>query len=254
MLEQERFIVRLQQRVLRESTISACFLSGSFGKRTNDSYSDIDIGLIFENDALRDAAWANRQPFARSVLPYVSMKSFDATHIHAFFHIALYSNGSKADYRFLSAETPLHTAYDAQLKILKDRDGTGAAYQEICAKMNPARDHISAETLKQLDDRFWIVFWEVYRCLLRGDCNKSFKQYLILLAVVWPPFLNTLPASDPARLALIDVQYNQNDELTRQALKRLLKAYKNARTAIVDHTRILFTPDSSFERSIERLL
>ena len=82
MFEQDRVIVRLQQRVLGEAAILTCFLAGSYGRRTADAYSDLDVVLVFAGEEERAAAFERRQEFAQSVLPYVPARSFDATPPH----------------------------------------------------------------------------------------------------------------------------------------------------------------------------
>ena len=62
MFEQDRVITRLQQRVMREPAIAACFLSGSFGKRRDDGYSDLDVALLFDSDASRELLPSDSSP------------------------------------------------------------------------------------------------------------------------------------------------------------------------------------------------
>lgn len=100
MFEQDRVIFRLQQHVMRERDILVCFLAGSFGRNTQDAYSDLDVALVFADEARRDAAYAKRREFVKAVLPYVPAKSFDATHVRPYFHIALY--GKRAPCRIMS--------------------------------------------------------------------------------------------------------------------------------------------------------
>ena len=75
MFEQERFIGRLQRHVMTEARILTCFLSGSFGRRADDAFSDVDIALVYGSAAERDAAWAARSDFVRAVMPYVAARS-----------------------------------------------------------------------------------------------------------------------------------------------------------------------------------
>ena len=62
MFEQERFIGRLQRHVMTEARILTCFLSGSFGRRADDAFSDVDIALVYGSAAERDAG----EPQARN--------------------------------------------------------------------------------------------------------------------------------------------------------------------------------------------
>ena len=69
MFEQERLIGRLQRYVLDDPAITACFLSGSFGRRASDPYSDLDAALVFPDQGARERAWLNRVQFAKSIMP-----------------------------------------------------------------------------------------------------------------------------------------------------------------------------------------
>ena len=112
MFEQDRVLLRLQQRVLAEPQVLICFLGGSYGRGTQDEYSDVDVALVFAGDESRARAFEGRKEFVRSILPYVPAKSFDATHVRPHLHIALYSNGSKVDYRYETKESLAPNPWD----------------------------------------------------------------------------------------------------------------------------------------------
>lgn len=254
MFEQDRVVVRLQQRVLGEPGVTACFLSGSYGRRSQDSYSDLDVALVFDNEASRSAAWQQRTRFVQSILPYVPAKSFDAVHVRSFFHIALYSNGAKVDYRYETQETLTPNAWDRDIRILKDRDGWCAKFQAASAQASSAQPYLSAAELSELDDRFWVMFWDVVRLLLRGDNDKPFTVYLELLHFTLPPLLRTLPAEDPARSDLLKAEFGPDTRATAQQMISLLQGYLTARSAVVRRFNLAFEPNSQFESAIERLV
>ena len=129
MFEQDRVLLRLQQRALGETAIAACFLTGSYGRRTADVYSDLDVALVFADEAARERAWADRRDFVRSVVPFVAVKSFDAGHVRPFLHIALYSNGAKVDYRYETKESLPPSYWDRDMRILKDDGGWLESFQ-----------------------------------------------------------------------------------------------------------------------------
>lgn len=253
MFEQNRFIVRLQQRVVQEPAVQVCFLAGSFGRRTEDDYSDLDVALVYADAAARDAAWTDRREFVQSVLPYVPAKSFDAAHVRPYFHVALYSNGAKADYRYESKETLQPNPWDRELRILKD-DGWGERYRMACAQEGRTMPRLEAETLARLDHRFWVMFWDVYRLLLRGDTDKPFTVYLELLHFTLPPLLRVLPPEDAAYQGLLAAQYGEDAGATLAHMRRLLDAYLAARAAVIRRYNVGYRPGSAFERSIRRLL
>lgn len=254
MFEQDRFVVRLQQRVMREADVQVCFLSGSFGRNTADAYSDIDIGLLFADEAARQRAWADRREFTHSVLAYVPAKSFDATHIRPYLHIVLFSNGAKADFRYETVTSLQPSGWDRDLKILKDRIDWAPGFLQQAAGMGTTQPAISGRELRALDERFWVMFWDVYRQVRRGDTVKPFAEYLTLLAATLPPLLGLLPTDDAAHTGLVDLQYTQDAAVTVKHMRRLLDAYRAARAAVVQRYRIAYTADGAFERSLERAL
>ncbi len=254
MFEQERIIVRLQQKVNATADITVCFLSGSYGRRMEDGFSDLDVALVFENERQRDAVWDKRRAFVQEVTPYVPAKSFDALHIRPFFHIALYSNGSKVDYRFETKALLTPNPWDRDIRILKDAAGWATQYQIMCGQAMMPQPRISVEELQALDERFWIMFWDVFRLLLRGEQDKPFTIYLELLQFTLPPLLNVLPPEDAARKGLLFAQFGKDTGKTAVHLKTFLHAYLAARSAIVRRLHLDFTPNSRFENGIVQLV
>lgn len=254
MFEQDRVIVRLQQRVNQESEVRVCFLAGSYGRRQEDSYSDLDVALVFADAGSRDLAWPQRREFVRSVLPYVSVKSFDAGHVRPYLHIALYSNGSKVDYRYETMADLSPNYWDRDIRILKDNEGWGQQFQRASADALRIQPHLSEKELADLDNRFWVMFWDVYRLVLRGDHDKPFTIYLELLHFTLPALLRVLPPEDPSRRALLNAQFNDDSRAIARGMARLLAAYVAGRAAVIRRLNLDFTPDSTFETSIRRLV
>jgi len=255
MFEQDRFIVRLQQSVMREGGIASCFLAGSYGRRTEDAYSDLDVVLVFAGEAARDRAWAERRGFVQSVLPYVPARSFDDNRGGAFLHSALYSNGARVDFRYVAQDTLRPDPAYREIRILKDSDGWAESYQADSARVRPTWQRVEAAALEKIDNRFWVTFFEVYRQLLRGDSDRPFVVYVQLLADTLPALLEALPPEDPAYQGLLHAYYDRRDmEGTLKDLGRLLDAYLAARGAVIRRHTVGFVPDSSFERGVQRLL
>lgn len=254
MFEQDRFIVRLQQSIMRESDVEVCFLSGAHGRRSEDAYSDVDVVLVFPDGESRDAAWAQRQEFVRSILPYVPARSYDAVHIRPYLHVALYSNGAKVDYRYEARGEIGPQPEDREIRILKDSDHWAESYQAASARIIPTQTRIEAADLERIDTRFWGLFWEVFRQLLRGDTRTPFTTYLELLYFTVPPLLRALPPEDPAHEGLVQVFYSREAAPTLQQLSRLFDAYLAARSAVIRRHHVGYIPDSGFERGIEQIL
>ncbi len=254
MFEQDRVLVRLQQRVLGERDLSVCFLSGSYGRSQADDYSDLDIALVYPDAQSRDIAWQKRFEFVRSVTPYVPAKSFDAEHIRPYFHIALYSNGTKADYRFETVDELQPNPWDRDIRILKDSNHWAEQYQLACTSMMIPQPRITAVELKTVDERFWIMYWDVLRQVLRGDSDKPFAIYIQLLHFTLPIFLDILPPEEPARKPLQNALFNQNTKATAVQLKELLSAYLAARTAVIRRLHLDFQPDTRFEADIQKIV
>ncbi len=254
MFEQERVIGRLQRRIVADPAISACFLSGSFGRNADDAYSDLDIALIYADDAARDNAWIDRVELARSVMPYVSLKAFDADHVRPYLFIALLANGSKIDYRYESAASLAPNPWDSQIRILKDNDGWAETYQSASARLSKPQPAIGSSELIQLDQRFWIMFWDTLRLLARGDTEKPFPIYLDLLSFTLPPLLRALPPGEPARERLISAFYTRDARATAEHLNKLMQAYLAARSAIIQRYHLQPTGDDAFESEIRKLI
>jgi hypothetical protein len=252
--EQERFIGRIQRHVQSDNSLIACFLSGSFGRRLEDGYSDLDIALVYVDEAARERGWQQRRDWVRAVMPYVPARSFDAVHVRPYFHIALYSNGTKADYRFEAQELLQPNPWDRDIRMIKDSGRWVEDYQAASARLALPQPYLSADELMALDNRFWVMLWDVLRLLKRGDADKPFTIYLELLHFTLPTLLRVLPAEEPARQELLTASYSQDTTATAQQLGRLLDAYLAARAAVVQRQRLLFTPDQAFENEMKRLI
>lgn len=254
MFEQDRVLLRLQQRVLSDKDVLVCFLTGSYGQDKQDPFSDLDVVMVFASAETRDLAYQVRREFVRSVLPYVPACSFDATHVRPYFHIALYSNGAKVDYRYETKESLEPNVRDREIRLLKDSDGWGERFQRSTAQLsgNQRLAAITAAEMAAIDERFWIMFMDVYRQVLRGDYEKPFPVYLQLLTFTLPKFLNLLPAEEPARQGLIGAAYRRNPEATAEHLRELLRAYLAARKAIIRRHRLSYEPDAALERELLR--
>lgn len=254
MFEQDRFIVRLQQRVARDEHILVCFLAGSFGSRREDDYSDLDVVLVYGDEVSRSDAWKQRRDFARSVLPYVPAKSFDADHVRPHFHVALYGNGAKVDYLFTTTQELEPNPWHREIRILKDAGGWGESHQATSARTLAPQLRMEAKEMEEIDDRFWVMFWDVYRQLLRGDREKPFSVYLELLYFTLPPLLRALPPEDPAFQGLLRARYSRDAQVTLEHLRELMDAYVAARSAIIRRQNVGFMPDGSFERTLQQTM
>ena len=254
MFEQERLLVRLQQRVMSEMQIAACFMSGSYGRRQEDAYSDMDVALVFRAPYQREDAWAKRREFVRSITPYVPAKSFDGSHIRPFFHITLYSNGTKVDYRYELQEELQPNPWDRDLRILKDDNGWVEQYQVKCAQMVQTLPRIERAELTALDERFWVMYWDIFRLVLRGETEKPFPIYLELLHSSLPPLLAQLPEGSAELGGLVQASFNQSNPTTKQHLKQLLNAYMAARDFIVQKQHLDVRFDTKFETAVKSLV
>jgi hypothetical protein len=255
MFEQDRFLVRLQQYVLHESAIVVCFLSGSYGRRQQDPYSDLDVAFVFANEMRRDGAWEQRREVVNQAMPYVPAHSFDGDHVRPFFHIALYSNGAKVDYRYEVMEQMQPNPWDRDLRILKDTpEKWGEQYQYACAQTYHTMPRITAAELTALDNRFWVMFWDVFRQVLRGDHDKPFEIYVQLLHFSLPPLLRVLPPEEPARRGVQQAFFRPDTKATAKHMAQLLQAYLAARSAVIQRLNLDFTVNTAFESGIQKLV
>lgn len=254
MFEQERMIGRIQRRAAGDPAIMACFLSGSFGRRTADDYSDLDVALVFQDSSKRHVAWDERTSIGQSFMPYVAMKSFDADHIRPYFHILLFANGCKVDLRYETIETLEPNPWDNQIRILKDLTGWAETYQANSLRIPFSQSSMNLNELVALDQRFWVMYWDIFRQLLRGDTEKSFETYLQLLNFHIPPLLNCLPQNEPARAGLIHASFSLQPRSTITGLADLLDNYLAARKVIIRDYHLAFLPDAAFESEIQKLV
>jgi hypothetical protein len=254
MFEQDRFISRLQRHVIADPAIRVCFLAGSFGRRTDDAYSDVDVALVFQDEPARSTAWERRRVFATSVMPYVPSRSFDAAHVRPFLHIALYSNGTKVDYLFETLESLQPNPWAREIRILKDNNQWAENFHVNSSRLAPSQPYISPAALAALDDRFWVMAWDVLRLLKRGDTGKPFIIYLELLYFTLPSLLAALPPEDPAHQGLLRASYSRDATTTARELAELLDAYLDARAAIVRRQNLPPPANTAFEAEIKRLV
>ena len=251
MFEQDRFIVRLRQKLNGDPSIVAAWLGGSHGRNQPDPFSDLDIVMLFADDEARERAWARRVDFCQNVMAYVAAKSRDEGDRH----ITLYANGTLAEFAFLSRATLQPHPDDADIKILKDSaDNLAANHQQDSAMLQPPRARVSAAELQTLDDAFWIQFWDVYRVVRRGDSEKPFVGYVKLLADTLPTLTGWLLPNSAERRQLINLHYTRDAATTRAHLLTLLDAYRAARAAVIKQHQLDFRIDSAFEREIDRVM
>lgn len=254
MFEQERVIGRLQRYVLAAPTIKACFLSGSFGRRAADEYSDIDVVFVFTNEAIRAAAWGKRADLAQAIMPYVPLKAYVAEERRPYMQIVLFANGSVLEIRYETHESLEPNPWDSPIRILKDDDGWLPSFEAHSAGLGKPRPNLSSSDLQQIDDQFWVKFWAVLRLVARGDVDKPFPAYLDLLQHTLPPLLAALPPGDPAREALGQCAYSRDPQTTTMHLANLLEAYLAARAKLVAQYHLQPVATEAFEREIQRLL
>jgi hypothetical protein len=255
MFEQERVLVRLQQLVLREEDIVACLLAGSYGRGTHDAYSDLDVVLVFEDEQRREAAFARRTTFAQNVMPYLPAKSCDGGENQPFLHVAVYSNGAKVDFRYVTKDSLSARDWNGRYRILKDSDGWGAAFEARAKLASRAQlPEVNAQLIADLDSYFWVTFMEVYRLLLRGGHERPFVTYLNLVYETIPPLLQLLPREHPAYQALVSIHYSHDVPATLHYLRLLADAYVGARTAVIHRHSLLYTPDHRFEQALRSLI
>jgi hypothetical protein len=254
MFEQERFVGRLQRHAQSDAAVLVCFLHGSFGRRAEDAYSDVDCVLVYAGGAERDSAWNGRQEFIKGVNPYVAVRSFDAVHVRPYLHIALYGNGTKADFAFERMDALAPDPIHREIRILKDSDHWAEQLQAASSRLAPPQPYISPADLAELDNRFWVMLWDTLRLLKRGDADKPFAIYLQTLYFTLPPLLDALPPEEPARRALLNATYGRDVGATARALGELLEAYLAARAAVIRRQNLMFPINTAFESEIRRLV
>jgi hypothetical protein len=254
MFEQDRVIGRLQRVVAAIPAIKVCFLSGSFGRRAADDFSDLDVAFVFADEAQREQAWAKRQETAASIMPYVTLKTFDGAQRQPYLYLVLLANGTMLELRYETKRSLLPNALDSHIRILKDDDLWAEEFERRSAGLALPRPAMTSHELQTIDDRFWIMFWDVLRLVARGNTDKPFTTYLELMYSTLPPMLRALPRTDPARQALLQAAYSSDPAQTAVHLSQLLEAYLAAREALVRTHHLQPVANQPFEREIRRLV
>jgi predicted nucleotidyltransferase len=257
MFEQDRVLVRLRQRIAREQQIRVCFLTGSYGRGTQDKFSDLDLVLVYKDERSRNLAYEQRLDFARSVLPFLPVRSYDAEHIRPYLHSALYGNGTKVDYQYAAMINMNPTEHFRNVLLIKDTDQDwGRELQISSEQLSPSleKTSISTQELTELDDVFWVLFMEVYRQVLRGDQISPFTTFLHLLYSTLPKILALLPINDPSQRSLARSLYDDDSVITLDFLRQFLKNYLEARSKIVRRFNLDFQLDSPFERELKKIV
>jgi hypothetical protein len=113
---------------------------------------------------------------------------------------------------------------------------------------------LTTAELTALDERFWVMFMDVYRLLRRGDSDKPFTIYLELLHFTLPVLLRVLPPEEPARRNLLQANFSSDTKKTIRQLVQLLDAYLAARTAVIQRFHLDFEVDSRFETAVKQLI
>jgi hypothetical protein len=172
------------------------------------------------------------------------------------FHIALYSNGAKVDYQFEIMSNLDYFAGDENIRLLKDEIGWADHAQSIQTVPQKVIEKplVSSIMLTDLDNRFWVMYMDVYRLLLRGDFDKSYPIYLELLHFTVPQMIGLLPVSSQARKNLIHAFFSQDAQNTLKHLRELLPAYQTARSEIINLHDLSFIKNINFEREITTLI
>lgn len=247
-------MVRLRQRVMGEASIVAAWLCGSFGRNKPDPFSDIDVALVFDSAQARDRAWAQRETFCTNMLAYVPAKSIDnPKDIDSY--LVLYGNGTLVDFRYLNKRDLRPNWLDSEIRILKDDvERTAEQIQAASQGYTKSVKRVSSAELSQLDNHFYILFWDAYRRARRGTPAGGIGDYLQLISAVLPPLLDALPKQSAARNQLIDLQYSLDAARTLSHLRQLVTAYRAARSEVVGLNRIDFRPNAAFEREIDRAI
>ena len=254
MFEQDRVIGRLQRVVAALPAIKVCFLSGSFGRRAADDFSDLDAAFVFADEAQRAEAWARRQETAASIMPYVALKAFDGGQRRPYLYLVLLANGTMLELRYETKVSLLPNALDSHIRILKDDDHWAEEFEQRSAGLALSRPTMTSHELQVIDDRFWVMFWDVLRLVARGNTDKPFTTYLELMHSTLPPMLRALPRTDPTREALLQAAYSTDPAQTAVYLSQLLEAYTAARDVLVRAHHLQPVANQPFEREIRRLV
>ena len=108
--------------------------------------------------------------------------------------------------------------------------------------------------VEELDRRFWIGYWDIYRLTRRGEVDRPFGIYIRLLADAILPLTAVLPADHPAARQLVAAEFSRQADHNMRALRRLLNDYVTARAAVVEAHQLAFQPNDAVERELTRII
>jgi hypothetical protein len=142
--------------------VSGCFLAGSGATHTMDEDSDLDIGILFETAAAREAVWQSRWTW--DIAPW--FHRFDADHIKAHFVMYFFEPHIEADLAlYLKNELP--PAEGGPYAIMWDHQGTLATWIDSLSK-DQTPDPSWQEVVHE-DERFWAWSFYLYAHTHRGE-------------------------------------------------------------------------------------
>ena len=134
--EHDRVLQALLAFFSREPGANGCFLSGSTATLKMDQDSDLDIGVLFESAAQREAAWARRWDWQMADW----FHRFDADHIKPHFVIYLFEPEIKADINFyIRDDLPKVEGGQHPFSIVWDHQGVLAAWLQDMEAAEPRR-------------------------------------------------------------------------------------------------------------------
>jgi hypothetical protein len=154
-----RVLSALIESCSRINGFSALFVSGSTATHTMDTHSDLDLGVVFDSDKTRTAAWEDRWDW--QLEPW--FHRFDADHIKPHFVIYLFNPCVKADINLYTADD-LPSWKGAPFEIIFDPKGRLESWCETsnarAIKESGSVPSPSTSELDHDDERVWA--WLIY--------------------------------------------------------------------------------------------
>ncbi len=171
--EHKRVLEAILNHFDKEPGVVAAFLSGSTATGGMDDFSDIDLGIVCDNEETMEGLWEERWNW-----DFLSWgHRFDADHIKPHFVIYLFETKAEFSAPLIKADiafyTPSHLPpkEGAPFRVVWDDTGKLSAWSE---QMNgsPAAS-VNWDNLNHEDERFWA--WLVYLLLHahRGECFEA---------------------------------------------------------------------------------
>ena len=171
------------------------FIGGSNVRGGMDEHSDLDVGIVFDDDEAREAAWERRREW--EIAPWIH--AYDADHMRRYFAHFVYESG-------LVAELPLYTVaeldeatWGGPFAAIWDETG---ALTEWLGRPEPSPGQVDWSAAPKEDEQFWAWTLHAVKQARRGEWYSVATNFHVMreLLEAWDARLHGELRFDPRRI------------------------------------------------------